>query len=314
MGRIKLLIYVALWFVLIYFLSKTLKTFPDIDTWRENIGERQIRGLLGYSVCFLLAYIIRTWRFGYLVRLTTDISWKKIAIDFPWLFLIGALTPLRAGESYRAIWIQKHNGSSGEVLGYWFAERFTDLIIVLTILLTGLSYLTETVSGSLRYLCSSLLLAMFTSYLLVWFFQKQILFRLQSFPVPKLITDFILAFDYMNRQRIHCYVVLSSLAIWGFIVLGFWFGFKGFYETSTTIPFVFVVATLTNITALISVAPGNIGGFQAATVLAATWFVIDKDTAFISSVFLQSTGLSISIFIGISSLAIKYIFGSSINK
>jgi hypothetical protein len=290
---------IFLWVGLIYFLVKTLDKFPAAETWYENFSPDKIMKLLGFGVFFTLAYILRCYRFGYLLRLTAAVEWKVIIKAFPWLFLLGAISPLRLGEAYRAVWVRKHQGNSSETLGYWIAERFTDLIFLVLFLCLGVIFRLNT---DIQYsiLFYFILILMVAGYLILWTQTSNLSNLMRYFKIPQPLISVVRSFHYMKNTKVHLKVVGLTALIWTLMGAGFTVGLSGFVDTPYLIIFALTSAALVNLSAVVSIMPGNLGSFQAAVIVTAIWYHVDVENAFIGSVFIQSIALLLTIAYGVS--------------
>lgn len=302
----KVLIMTALWVAMMYFLAKTLGEFPTSEIWKNNLKAQHILGLAGYLFCFIVAYTLRAWRFGFLMRLSAvDLSWREIIRAFPYLFFLGAITPMRLGEAYRAIWIKEKNGSSGDALGYWIAERVTDILVLLSLLLFAISQSPISNNRSIFFVTTAILSSLILCYGILWTFYPVINRHIKALGLPVEIYRIFEVFKYMSNIRVHAYVFLSTLLIWTISILGFWLALRSFFGSELNIGFVIASATLSNFAAVVSVAPANVGGFQAGFVGAAAWFLLSSETAFVSSVYMQAIALVFVISVGILSFLLN---------
>lgn len=304
MTALKRIMSIFLWIGLIYFLVRTLDKFPTAETWRENFSTDKIAKLLSFGLFFTLAYILRCYRFGYLLRLTAGIGWKTIIKAFPWLFLLGAITPLRLGEGYRAVWVKKHQGNSSEAFGYWIAERFTDLIFLVLFLCLGLIFRPNT-DAQFSLFFYFVLIMMVIGYLILWTQTHNLSNVMKFLKIPQPLISVVKSFHYMKNTKIHLKVVGLTGLIWTLMGAGFAIGFSGFVDTPYLVAFALTSAALVNLSAVISIMPGNLGSFQAAVMFTAIWYNVDPESAFIGSVFIQAIALILTAAYGVSAYIIR---------
>lgn len=293
-----------IWLLLMYFLYRKI---PSNIDWSLIKDPGRQMGLVYFGLCYLAAYALRTWRYAYLIRRSSDISWSRLVSAFPYLFFIGAMTPLRLGEAYRAVWVKKNMGDASSTLGYWLAERATDLITIFAMLFTGL-YFADSVRGiQLDKVALTLLILTVSGYLMVWTmrgFLKTILLKLRF---PEGLVNILDGFEYMKDTQVHAIIVINTVLTWTFMALGFALCLSAWgISSEKLIPFSLLCVALVNLAGVISVSPGNIGGFQAAMVLAATAYAVSTELIILPAIFLQLVGLGIICVLG----AISYIVSS----
>lgn len=298
---VRIIVPALVWAVLIYFLSRALDRLPGPDEWRAYLNSKTLIAVLGFAACFALATILRTLRFGFLVRRSADISWVSIFLAFPWLFFLGAITPFRLGEGYRAVWIRKHGGTSSEALGFWFGERFTDLAVLTTLFLAGtlLAPLAgEVVSTNLVYVILGLCAF---GYAILWFAHGLIADLMERLGfVPRALITLMRSFSYMKDFVAHGSILSLTLAIWAVVSLGFWFVLLLLGSNSALgLGAALAAMGAVNFTALLSAAPANVGSYQAAMVGALALYGTGTAEGLILAILVQAVGLLTTIVMGV---------------
>lgn len=313
---LKSLVIAVFWAGLLFFLIKALGKFPSLEEWQQYWTADTAKAMFCFSLFFGVATALRTWRFGWLLRQISTISWKRISLAFPWLFLLGAITPFRLGEGYRAIWIQKHeNDLIGHAIGYWFAERFSDLMLLCIFLIIGLGFAGR-VGNYSDWLVSLVLGLGVVAYLCLWLFSGRFVnwSRTKSF-IPILITNSASSFSYMRSLPVHLGVVGGTVLIWLAMATAF-YSALAFLLGPNENSFVLAVAVLAavNLAGLFSAAPGNLGSYQAAVVGIFLLYGLSSDEGLIVSVILQSAGLVTTLFLGIGAKILDLSIGKPLSS
>jgi len=215
---------------------------------------------------------------------------------------------MRLGESYRAIWVRKHMVNASLTLGYWMAERGTDLII-LFVLLFGSLYVSDGFGGAPVNLLTLILLALtLAGYLTLWVASGAVKTVMQNLRLPAGVVQIIDGFQYMQNLKVHFIVVTSTVIIWAFMTAGFYLAFQAWGITGADLlPFSILSVALVNLTGVISISPGNVGSFQAAIVLGASLFKIDAADVIVPSVFVHLTGLGIISILALSAFGMTLV-------
>jgi len=294
--HLKLLVSILIWGLLVFFLFKSLKKLPTNEEWVSYMSQNMVKAIFSYVGCFLFAMTLRAIRFGYLLKQFVKVPWKDIFIDFPWLFLLGAITPFRLGEGYRAIWVRNYGDHSAAVIGLWVTERIADMGMLAFILLVSVGLNPNTpnkwqfVFVFMATLCLS---GYFILWLIVWLYQQN---KIKCFHSTQLY-NLVSSMGALNTRKHHLVLLSSTAVIWIAIVIGFWCVMSA-NASSNTLLFSSCSVALVNFAGIFSFIPGNAGGYQAVVVTAAPYFDYDVTTAFAASIILMSVALVLTIIVG----------------
>lgn len=288
------------WIALAFFLWKAVEKLPTWEDWQRYQSGNTYKALSAFAAFFILALVLRTVRFGVLARQAAPIPWHRIAFGFPWIFMIGAVTPFRLGEGYRAVWIRKHGGTSSRIIGYLFGERFSDLVILSTLLVIGLVSAPTVGGGIGKNLVFALLLLTLLGYFSLWMASlyahrlEQMLRGRANFAV-----ELLDAFSYMRHPGLHLGTIALSISIWMAMAAGFYSALL-LLNISPSVGFAGAVCALgaVNLAGLLSATPGNVGSFQAAMVASLIMFNVQATDALIASVIIQAAGLGSTLSLG----------------
>jgi uncharacterized membrane protein YbhN (UPF0104 family) len=294
----KLVLLTLGWAALIYFLVRSLNRLPSLDEWGRFLHGDAISAGLVFGACFLVCTALRTFRFGYLLRLSSPVPWREITLAFPWLFMIGAITPLRLGEGLRAVWIRQHGGASIDAIGYWFAERWTDLIMLAAFALIGIVAAPAVAGlGLWAWLVAG---SMIAGYFVLWLVARPVLGRLgEKLPVgADLSGRFLNALRYMDSPKVHGAVVGLTVAIWLILAFGFWVVLNAAFGGGVSFAVALGCVAAVNLSAFLSVAPANLGSFQAAMIAMLALYGFGPETGFMAAVLIQGIGLVVTLVTG----------------
>lgn len=304
-GRLwKLLLLTLGWVALVYYLARSLNNIPSLEDWGRFLAGDAIPAGFFFGACFLACTALRTFRFGCLLRLASPVPWREIALAFPWLFMIGAITPMRLGEGIRAVWIRQHGGASIDAIGYWFAERWTDLIMLAGFVLVGIVAAPAIAGlGVWVWLVAGGLIA---GYFLLWLVARPTLTRLsQKLPMgADMSVRFLDSLRYMDSPSIHGMVVGLTVAIWLILAMGFWVMLNAAFGGGVSFAVAVGCVAAVNLSAFLSVAPANVGSYQAAMIAMLMLYGFDAETGFMVAVLIQGIGLMITLATGASARTI----------
>lgn len=294
----RLFVSFALWVAFLWLLFRMLGQLPSREEWLQFTGDGSARAVILFFTCFSLATFFRAIRFGYFLRTADRIPWPRIILDFPWLFLLGAITPFRLGEGYRAFWVRKLGGNPGSTLLYWAIERVYDLVILLIFLFLGIR-----ASGGLEFLMEVapdrrillLLVASIAAVALVAIALRNRRYG-QAAQNQRIRLKTVLAKLFL--PSVHLVMLLLSLLIWTCMFAAFFLPLKVLF--GETPPYYAILLTLAavNLASLLTVAPGNIGSYQAAMVLSLASYGYDEHLAFMASVVLNAANLATVVLLG----------------
>ncbi|WP_427451699.1 lysylphosphatidylglycerol synthase domain-containing protein [Litorimonas sp. WD9-15] len=304
MKYLKIGISVLVWLLLIWFLFKTLDRLPSWAEWAGYMSGPIIMAIGVFALCFLAATGLRAFRFGFLLRKVVVVPWKNILTDFPWLLMIGAVTPLRLGEGYRAVWVRKFGSHSLSVIALWIAERLIDLFMLVLILSVTIA-LNGAFEAGTRGIATGVIAALLLGYLLTCFFLKPLVRFVEARPHMTRLGEIGRALSVVNTLPNHAVMLSTSLAIWLFIGSGFTAIMSASAPVASPGLFGFASTALVNLAGIFSVMPGNVGGYQAVVVAASEPFGFPETSAFMASVILMSVALTITITLGLCALLIR---------
>lgn len=295
----------VLWFGLLWFVWQSVEKLPGRAEIAAFARAGALEALAAFAVLFALALVLRALRFGYLIRRVSLIGWTEILVAFPWLFMIGAVTPFRLGDLARAEWVRARGGDGPHTIGLWLAERATDMLCLVTLGLVGMALAPAAESyRPILLMLTALVLGAYVLLSLSPLFERYI-------PVGSL-RRVLAGLSYLHSPREHLRVLLASLVIWAVMTAAFWLGLRLALDQPVPLAMALLCVTFVNLAALISAAPGNIGSFQAAAILSLGFFGVTAETAFLVSSALHAGGLGVTLFAGLFSRFFGFFFSGRV--
>lgn len=297
---LKIALSLVVWLAMIVFMARQLEALPAPAVWAQLTDPAGLAALGAFGACFAAALVLRAVRFGVLVRRVRALSWGEIAPGFFWIFLLGAVTPFRLGEAYRAVWLKQKGGEAAAGVGLWAGERITDLLTLLLLLFLGLALAPQTPDYAALPL-AGIVGGAILAYAVVWLRGDALTAWLRRRGAPGGALNAMGVFAYMKDARTHVFTVLITLVIWLVMAAGFWAGLQITAPDTAISPAAALLAvSAVNLAALISGAPANVGSFQAAFIAAVALYAAPLERAFVASVGIQATGLAIAVIAGLA--------------
>jgi uncharacterized membrane protein YbhN (UPF0104 family) len=300
---------VLFWVVLICALLAFVERFPPAERWWAFLTPDRLAALGWFAGLFIVSTLLRSVRFGVLVRSSAPVGWSAVLTAFPWLFMLGALTPFRLGEGLRAVWIRKYGGSPGEAIGFLVGERAIDLLMLLVMGTLGL--LMAYSPGGVSAAVPALFLVFFVAVLTVATLMGPRLAIaagrvgvLGRLGVPRLI----LAVAFLRRRHLALPMIGLSVAIWAGMAVAFLIPLQAMVGLSSIGGACLSVAAV-NLIRIVSPAPGNIGSYQAAMVAALLLYGVSAEDGLIAAVLLQVAMLTVMVGQGVLAHAVSLTLG-----
>jgi len=301
---VRILVFCVVWGVLGLFLTRMLDRLPSRAEWAEVLAQGGGPAMGVFALCFALAMLVRAVRFGFLTRLSVDLPWQRLLVVFPWLFMLGAITPFRLGEGMRVHWVNRQGGSAAKALGNWAAERWTDLAILAGFLILGIAG--APIAGFNGSAVALLGGAVVGGYVLFWLGRSWLIAAAQHLPVARApVVKLLQSFAYMSDLRLHLTVLVLTLTIWALMATGFWAALSLILDQPVPVILAIACVAAVNLIALISATPGNLVSFQAAMIVVLEAWGFDTLDALMASVVIQSSNLLVAISLGLLSWVLQ---------
>ena len=283
-------------FVLIMVAMAVLYSrFADLSIDFSQYSHGDLNPFAIFAGLFMLATLLRAIRFGFLTRQYIPIKYSHFIGNFPWLFLIGAMTPFRSGESARALWVKTYQGSASQAIGTLISERLMDLILIILFALLGTILapivIDEGLVRPLSWLVGGLGLLFFIG---IWIIKSG---KLRSKKLGALLLE---GLKIVKSPKDFIVFIILTLAIWTVTLFGFYLVLKDFIGLSNVGAAMLCIAAV-NITRLFSPSPGNIGTYQAAMIAALAAYNIEFSEALHVGILLNATMLAVIILQGLVS-------------
>ncbi len=292
----------------------------DVD-WVQ-VGRGLVRANLwivaGYFVFFCLVQLVRTVRWGTLLRPLGQVDFKKLLSVASVGFMALIVLPLRLGEFIRPILV----ADTGKIrmsaaLATIVVERIIDSLVMAFLLVVLVFLVPEKMNEAVEvrtwgFMLSGLFLGMLLVLLLIWWKRKSALVWFARFFgfLPKRILDkcvnlldsFIDGLQALPNARLFADFMGYTFLYWGLAGFGMWWMFLAFPELAD-LGWVEAFACLSVLCVglMIPAGPGMIGNFH--------YFVKLGLSLFVSQQVLGSAGLAYAILVHAVQLVQHLVFG-----
>jgi uncharacterized protein (TIRG00374 family) len=266
--------------------------------------------LLPVTLLYLIVSLLRSLRWGIIVSPLQKIGQKELYPISCIGYMSSVLVPMRMGEFVKPYLLSAKNlVPFGSALATVFVERVLDVMAVLGI------FLLITLNASLPpWLEKSghtalAVFALLVVFMCVLYFRTQMVLAALSpafkvLPrrfhdrVEDLIHRFVEGFRIIASPGRLMGTLLLSVLIWGLSGFAIFvlFSFHNF-QLSLLVAFVVLVVNIIGIS--LPTAPGMLGNFQFACILALSWFDVPKDAAFLFSMVSYFMGVGMVILLGL---------------
>ena len=302
-------------------------------TFRGVEFETILEGLKGVRYRFLIPALsfllsisfLRSLRWGIVLSPLGRIGQKKL---FP-ITCIGYMAiiviPMRIGELLRPYLLSTSSRiPMSSALGTIIVERALDILTILGILF--FVFFISTSPGWLLKTGYSLLpiFLLLVLFLCLLYFRMEFTLRLlnpvlKRFPeklskkIEELIRNLVDGFSIISNPIRLIYALLLSVFIWVSSALAI---YSLYLFQNLQLPFVssFVVLIITIIGISLPAAPGMVGNFQYASIVALSFFNVEKTDAFIFSMTYYLLGIGLTILLGLIFLPLVDISIKDIRK
>lgn len=290
---------------------------PSAEVWRSVYSQEFRSAGFHFILLFSLALFLRSIRFGILFHLCAFVSLARSILLFPWIFTVGAFTPFRLGEGVRLLWVNRFGGSKSLALVYFFAERFSDLLCLLIILLVG-SYRFLSLSEYSAEIFCFMLAVVLAVYLIIWKwhdFMAELAYSRFEGRFGKVLGDFLTGFNYMNNFPLHMSVLLLTIAIWVIMITAFFCMFNATLRLDETLPAAALTLASVNLAGLFSFIPGNTGSYHLAALGSLSAFGVQVEIGIVTITVMHGLNILTTFFWGVlSRLAMFFMVNQSIDS
>ena len=255
-------------FAILFFYSFNKIGWPSAEQWSNIVSLEMVLPIIIFIVFGLIAQVLR----GYRWRLLINYDDRPMLIPYivhGWCFLLGIVTPLKAGEAGKIYWSKRLENSYKKGLIALILERIYDLSILLIIGFTAATFITELGVGQLKtkilMLIAVILVLAFVCAL--WFVinNKKINIYLEK-KLPKKIGDTYIDIRKLlgeySKSRL-LVVAVTTCAIWMLLGYGYSIILKQYYPALPSWIGIFVIISV-NLTGMLGLTPVNAGVFEAS--------------------------------------------------
>jgi len=302
----KLLIGIAVSTIFFYLTLKGV----DLKVVLAELRNKSYEFLLPVAAVFILTQIIRSLRWGVLLSPIKAINQRALFPITSVGFMAIIVAPMRLGEIVRPYLINvKQSVPLGSGIATIFIERIMDLLMLLFFLSVILheTALPDWIARSGTVLLGIILLAFLFIILFVAFPEK---IKKFLFPITKrfprrvakgfeaFIENIAAGFRVISSISKFTKVFLLSFIVWLLSTLAVYLLFS-FYKLPLGILAAFAVTTITALGISLPAAPGFIGNFQFACIVALSFYGVSKNEAFAFAMVYYFTGVGINIVLGL---------------
>src|SRR5690606_18997827 len=125
----------------VYGLFRFAGKWPAAEDWRAFVAAQSALSFALFAGLVCIATMLRGWRWHFLLGDQAPGPRGTVVLAIPWFFLLKSLSPFRAGDLMRPVWVMRRGGSFSYALGTVAAERALDLVVLAGLLLSSLGAL-----------------------------------------------------------------------------------------------------------------------------------------------------------------------------
>ncbi len=317
----KLVLGIVVSAIFIYFSFRGV----ELDKVLRGIENTNFIFLIPVIILHLISPLLKAVRWGIILSPIERIPLKKL---FP-IICVGQMAvvmiPVRVGELVRPYLVSSDSKVPlSSSIATILVERIFDLLTVLCI-----SFLVACYAGDSVWFARigySLLAILIVSLLFVYLFyyKTEVMLRLSSpllnrlsmkfrVQVESLVHSFITGFKIMSSPKKIIYVLLLSFVNWGCFGLGIFMLLQFCnFQLSPIVAFVVLISTVIGIS--LPTAPGMVGNFHFATIVALSLFGISKSEALSFSILFHFTAIGKHVLLGLIFLPLVQISFKDITK
>jgi len=294
--------------------------FRDValgELW-EHVRGASYPWLLAVAVITVYFNLVRAQRWGFFFRHLKRISLNSLFSSTMIGLAANNVLPLRAGEAVRAYSIgKKEEIPFATSFTTVILERIFDMVVLLLLLALSLFLVPipesadAQIGGALRLL--SVVTAAVIGVVIFLFFKQELLVRWVDrclSPLPSKISEplhhlfhaFLAGLKALTDKRQLLYLFAYSLWLWTCFLIAFWCGLESLgLDASHGLPMfraALLATVLVAIFIMIPAAPGFVGTFQAACIVALSVFGVPKEEALGFSLLVHGIQFSVINIIG----------------
>jgi glycosyltransferase 2 family protein len=273
----------------------------DFDAVFQNIRTISIAWIPIMIGTYLVGFVFRGIRWRLMLKNITDISWYTSTSIIIIGYMANNLLPARMGEFVRALVLNDNSSvSKTAALTSIVLERTLDGLVLLGILYTVTVFGIQPVNSKLLHhiisLAGLLFVGVFVLLVSVRVFQENSLRLLKKIVgavsektaqrLLKMHTSIVEALDTVKFDYRFLVIVLLSIIIWFSEGIMFWVGLVAF-GIPAQFQIAFVTLAIINFGLLVPSAPGYVGLFQTAGIVAFGLFGLSEQTALSYSIVLH---------------------------
>ncbi|MBI2994964.1 MAG: flippase-like domain-containing protein [Gammaproteobacteria bacterium] len=271
---------------------------------RDWIVLGDVAALRQFGLVFLVVVVsllLRGLRWAVMMESRIPANRATVIAGYGWCFLLLQLLPIRSGEAVRPLWVSRRGGNVPHALGAIIVERFIDLIILLGLLVAAGAAAPDLRRFYRDDLVTVLLIGCLLALAALPFLlrlSRAWIHRRESSGTSKGLSGFVDGFQVLTHSGKSGIIAATSLATWTSLAAVF----AGYFGVLHGVPWYAGVAvfSLANLSAVIAVAPGNFGIFEATGTMVLGLYGVPVDQALVSVTGLHVTLLSAQLGFGLA--------------
>jgi uncharacterized membrane protein YbhN (UPF0104 family) len=277
------------------FFALRRNEWPAAGQWRWLLTPANLLPGAVLAGFVIVSVLLRGLRWSVLVSTGNAIERWRLVAGFGWCFLVLQAIPFRGGEPYRILWIKLRGGSAAQAAAGAILDRLIDAVVMCSIL--GIAVISQPEFSKLVgmrtaaiLLCGGLI-ALAATIFAAPAVLRSLIRRLRSNRFTNILEHALAGLTATMPDSWYLSVILLTVASWGGMACAF-----SIYLSSTLgtgWPLALGVLAAVNLSGILTIAPGNVGIFEAVTVAILVAAHVAPDAALIAAI-----GLHVGIILG----------------
>ena len=301
-----------------YFIATN---WPGNDQFAIMFEEGKWRAYFWLAGMLGCAQVLRGARWALLLSSQKVFHWRSVIPIHGWYFLVLAFSPMRSGDLGRVLWAKSQGVSGFWATGTVIVERIFDMLVLFS-LLSLMLIVSPLASATLVNAAFLWMVVVIVIYLLLTLYAEkganfvELRFGETATSWPTFLSTLFFrvirlfhGMSVIKTVKINISSMLLTVGIWLLVVGGYYF-FLNALMPEVTFASVVAVIVFVALSSFIGVAPGNIGIYEMATLLALKSFGIEPDNALASAIWVHLASISVLLVYGLICRVILYRMGT----
>lgn len=258
---------------------------PSAAQWRWIASGGNLAAALGALVAAAASILLRGLRWTFLLPAQPGIGRLRLVAGFGWSFLVLQALPFRSGEVYRPLWLRLRGGSATHAAASVVVERLVDLLALgglLVAVLFALPMLRGLVGSGTPILAMAAAALVIAGCVALARSAGRLRLPGGDGRLARLAQEAVAGLGAIGESRRAAAVLALTALAWMVLAAGF-----ALYLSATLgMPWPVGVAVLvaSNLSAVVPLAPGNFGVFEAAAVAVLAVAGVSADLALVAAI------------------------------